>query len=57
MSISSSENILRIAKEQVAQRDINDSVLKTLHEMIRELKRLDNEVRRVRRGVQVNRRF
>jgi len=57
MSISSTENILRIAKEQVAQRDINDSVLKTLHELIREVKRLDNEVRRVRRGIQVNRRF
>jgi hypothetical protein len=57
MSISSTENILRLAKEQVAQRDINDSVLKTLHEMVRELKRLDNEVRRARRGVQVNRRF
>jgi len=57
MSISSAENFLRNATEQVAQRDINDSLLKALAELTRELKRLDNEVHRVRREVQVSRRF
>jgi len=58
MSIMSTEIILRNAREQVGQRDINDSVLKALNELIREVKRLDSELRRVRRNVQVaTRRF
>ena len=57
MSISSTENILRNAREQVAQRDINDSVLKVIAELLREVKRMDNELRRVRRGQQMARRF
>ena len=57
MSISSAENFIRNASEQVAQRDINDSLMKAIAELARELKRLDNEVHRVRREVQVSRRF
>jgi Trp operon repressor len=57
MSISSAENFLRNAAEQVSQRDINNSLLKAIAELTRELKRLDNEVHRVRREVQVSRRF
>jgi uncharacterized protein YlxW (UPF0749 family) len=57
MSISSTENFLRNAAEQVSQRDINDSLLKAIVELTSEIKRLDNEVHRVRREVQVSRRF
>jgi uncharacterized protein YlxW (UPF0749 family) len=57
MSVSTTEYIIRNAKEQVAQRDINDSLIKALSELTREVKRLDNELRRVRRGVQVIRRL
>ena len=57
MSISSAENFLRNAAEQIAQRDINDSLLKAIGELTLEIKRLDSEVHRVRREVQVSRRF
>jgi hypothetical protein len=57
MSISSAETLLRNAKEQVSQRDINDSLLKAIGELTREVKRLDDEVRRARRDIQVSRRF
>jgi hypothetical protein len=57
MSISSAENFIRNASEQVSQRDINDSLMKALAELTRELKRLDNDIHRVRREVQVARRF
>ncbi len=53
MSVGIAENYLRNAKEQVAQRDINDSLVKAVAELTREVKRVDNEVRRVRRGVEV----
>ncbi len=57
MSISTVETFVRNAKEQVTQRDINDSILKAIAELIRENRRLDDEIRRVRREVQVSRRF
>jgi hypothetical protein len=57
MSTSTVETFVRNAKEQVSQRDINDSILKAMAELIREAKRLDDEIRRVRREVQVSRRF
>ena len=57
MSISSAENFLRNAAEQVAQRDINDSLLKAIAELTRELKRMDNDLHRMRREVQISRRF
>jgi hypothetical protein len=57
MSITIAENFIRNAREQHSQQDINSSVLKALAELTRELKRLDDEVRRVRRDVQMSRRF
>ena len=57
MSTSTTEYLIRVAKEQVGQRDINDSLLKALAELTREVKRLDSELRRVRRGVEVIRRM
>jgi septal ring factor EnvC (AmiA/AmiB activator) len=57
MSLSSAETFLRKAKQQISQRDINDSFLKAIAELTREIKRLEDEIRRVRRDVQVSRRF
>ena len=57
MSLSNAEILIRNAKEQVAQRDINVSLLKTVAELMREVKRLDDELHRVKRDVQVSRRF
>lgn len=57
MSISQAESILRTAKMQISQRDINDSLLKAIGELTKEVKRLDEEVRRVRRETQMGRRF
>jgi cell division protein FtsB len=57
MSLSVAENYLRNAREQVAQRDINDSLVKAVVELTREVKRLESELRRVRRGVQIIRRL
>jgi hypothetical protein len=57
MSLSNAEIFIRNAKEQVAQRDINVSLLKAVAELMREVKRLDDELHRVRRDVQVSRRF
>ena len=57
MPTASVENYVRNAREQLAQRDINESILKALGELIRENKRLEDEVRRLRREVQISRRF
>jgi uncharacterized protein YlxW (UPF0749 family) len=57
MSLSTAETYLQNAKQQVSQRDINDSLMKAVAELTREIKRLEDEVRRVRRDVQVSRRF
>jgi hypothetical protein len=57
MSISTVETFVRNAKEQVTQRDINDSILKAIAELVRENRRLEDEIRRVRREVLVSRRF
>ncbi len=52
MSIASTETILRNAKMQLSQRDINDSLMKAVAELNKEVKRLDDEVRRARREAQ-----
>jgi hypothetical protein len=57
MSIAAVENFLRKAREQIAQKDINDSYLKAIAELTREVARLEEEIRRVRRDVLVSRRF
>jgi hypothetical protein len=55
MSIASTEILLRNAKQQISQLDINDSLLRAISELTREIKRLDDEIRRARRDA--NRRF
>jgi phage host-nuclease inhibitor protein Gam len=57
MSISIAENYLQKAKQQLSQRDINDSLMKAIGELTREVKRLEDEIRRARRDVQISRRF
>jgi uncharacterized protein YlxW (UPF0749 family) len=57
MSVSNTESILRNAKNQLSQRDINDSLMKAVAELTKEVKRLDDEVRRTRREIQIGRRF
>lgn len=57
MSISSAEHFLNNAKEQVSQIDINNSLLKAIAELTREIKRLDDELHRTRRDIQISRRF
>jgi hypothetical protein len=57
MSLTIAENFIRNAREQHSQQDINSSLLKALAEMMREIKRLDDDVRRMRRDVQMSRRF
>ena len=57
MSISIAENYLQKAKQQLSQRDINDSLMKAIGELTREVKRLEDEIRRARRDVQISRQF
>jgi dynactin complex subunit len=57
MSISAAENFLKNAKQQVSQRDINDSLMKAVTVLTSEVKRLEDDLRRVRREVQMSRRF
>jgi hypothetical protein len=57
MSTSAVETFVRNAKEQVTQSDINNSILKAIAELSREAKRLEDEIHRVRREVQISRRF
>lgn len=57
MSTSTIETYVRNARDQISQKDVNDSIIKALAELTREAKRLDDEIRRVRRDVQVSRRF
>ena len=57
MSLSNVENIVRIARQQMSQRDINESLIKALIELTAVFNLLDDEVRRVRREAQMGRRF
>ena len=57
MSLNAVENFLQNARGQISQRDINESLLRALTEMTREIKRLEDELRRVQRDVRVGRRF
>jgi nitrogen fixation/metabolism regulation signal transduction histidine kinase len=57
MSLTLAENFLRNAREQHAQKDINASLLKAFGELTQEVKRLDDELRRARRDIQMSRRF
>ncbi len=57
MSISAAEHFLKVASQQVGQRDINNSFIKAIGELTAEVKRLEDELRRARRDIQVGRRF
>lgn len=57
MSIANVENLVRIARQQMSQRDINESLIKAIAELAGECKRLEDEVRRARRETQMGRRF
>jgi hypothetical protein len=57
MSLANAETFIRNAREQISQKDINESLYKAISELTREVKRLDDEIRRARRDVLVSRRF
>lgn len=56
-SQSTIELFLREAKQQVSQRDINDSLIRAINELIREVRRIDDAVQRARRDIRIGRRF
>ena len=56
-SQSTIEHFIREAKQQVSQRDINDSLIRAINELIREVKRIDDAVQRARRDIRVSSRF
>lgn len=57
MSVANAETFVANAKQQVSQRDINNSLIKALMELTKEVKRLDDDIRRARRDIQMSRRF
>jgi hypothetical protein len=57
MSLSTAETFLQHAKHQLSQTDINQSLIRAITELMRELQSLENEVHSVRRSIQVSRRF
>jgi hypothetical protein len=57
MSLSSTETFLRNAKQQLSQTDINQSLIRAIGELMREIKDMENELHRVKRSVQMSRRF
>jgi hypothetical protein len=57
MSISGAETYLKTAKQQLTQKDINESLIRAIAEVIIEVKQITDEIRRVRREVQMARRF
>ncbi len=57
MTIANAETFLTNARQQTSQRDINQSLLNALSELTKQMKQLEDDVRRVRRDVQMSRRF
>ena len=55
MSVKTLENLLKVMREQPSQKDVNHSIILAMDEIIREVKRLDVEIRNAKRIV--NRRF
>ena len=55
MSVSTLENLLKVMKEKLSQQDINHAMKLAIDEIIREVKRLDVEIRKAKRTI--NRRF
>ena len=57
MSISSTETFLRNAKQQLSQTDINQSLIRAVGELLREIKNMESEMHRLKRSIQMSRRF
>ena len=55
MSVTTLENLLKVMREQLSQKDINRTIILALDEIIREVKRLDVEIRKAKRTI--NRRY
>jgi hypothetical protein len=55
MSVSTLENLLKVMREQLSQKDFNHTMILAIDEIIREIKRLDVEIRKAKRTI--NRRF
>jgi hypothetical protein len=55
MSVSTLENLLKMMREKLSQKDINHTIILAIDEIIREIKRLDVEIRKAKRTI--NRRF
>jgi hypothetical protein len=57
MSLSTAETFLQQAKHQLSQTDINQSLIRAITEIIREVRSLESEVHSMRRNIQMSRRF
>lgn len=57
MSLSTADTFLQHAKHQLSQSDINQSLVRAISELIREVRDLESEVHSVRRNIQMSRRF
>lgn len=57
MSLASTETFLRNAKQQLSQTDINQSLIRAMSDLLREFKNMENEIHRMRRNIQMSRRF
>jgi hypothetical protein len=55
MSVSTLENLLKVMRGKLSQQDINHTMMLAIDEIIREVKRLDVEIRKAKRTI--NRRF
>jgi len=51
MSLSTAETFLQNAKRQLSQTDINESLIRAIGDLIREVKAIESEVHRVRHRV------
>ena len=57
MSFTSTETFLRNAKQQLSQTDINQSLIRAIADLLREMKNMENELHRMKRSIQMSRRF
>ena len=55
MSVTTLENLLKVMREKLPQKDLNRTIIVAIDEIVREIKRLDGEMRRVKRTI--SRRF
>jgi hypothetical protein len=55
MSVTTLENLLKVMREKLPQKDLNRTIIVAIDEIIREIKRLDGEMRRAKRTI--SRRF